>query len=97
MKVNETSNLAPVRALRPAEPAEKVRSANQDKVSTEERERVGNMSSEAKEMAGQNRAARLQALEAQVQSGTYKPNAGRIAEQILADVELEVSLRSMLN
>ena len=96
MKVNDTTPLAPVRALRPAEPAQKVKSAK-DKVSTNEQERVSTVTSEAQELASKERSVRLQELEAQVQAGTYKPDAGRIAEQILAEAELNARIRSMLN
>lgn len=96
MKVNDTTPLAPVRSLRPAEQTQKVNSAK-DKVSTNEQERVNTVTNEAQELASKERSVRLQELEAQVQSGSYKPDAGRIAEQILAEAELNARIRSLLN
>ena len=96
MKVNDTTPLAPVRSLRPAEQTQQVNSAK-DKVSTNEQERVSTVTSEAQELASKERSVRLQELEAQVQSGSYKPDAGRIAEQILAEAELNARIRSLLN
>ena len=96
MKVNDTTPLAPVRSLRPAEQTQQVNSAK-DKISTNEQERVSTVTSEAQELASKERSVRLQELEAQVQSGSYKPDAGRIAEQILAEAELNARIRSLLN
>jgi anti-sigma28 factor (negative regulator of flagellin synthesis) len=96
VKVNDTTPLAPVRSLRPAEQTQQVNSAK-DKISTNEQERVSTVTSEAQELASKERSVRLQELEAQVQSGSYKPDAGRIAEQILAEAELNARIRSLLN
>lgn len=50
----------------------------------------------AKRVATQQRAARLEQLEAAIRSGHYVPNASQIANQILATAELDAKLRVML-
>jgi len=51
----------------------------------------------AKQAAGGNaRAARLERLEAQVRAGGYRPDPSRMAEQILADAEIDARLQAMI-
>jgi anti-sigma28 factor (negative regulator of flagellin synthesis) len=47
--------------------------------------------------AGSRHAARLQQLESQVRSGGYRPDPSRVAEQILADAEVDARLQAMLD
>jgi negative regulator of flagellin synthesis FlgM len=47
--------------------------------------------------AGGKRAARLERLEAEVRSGTYRPDPSRVAEQILSDAEVDARISAMLN
>lgn len=46
--------------------------------------------------AGGQRAARTERLEAQVRSGGYRPDPGRVAEQILADAEVDARISALL-
>jgi negative regulator of flagellin synthesis FlgM len=51
----------------------------------------------ARKALGQNRSIRLEAIEAAVRQGTFKPDPQRIAQKILADAELSAVLQAMLN
>ncbi len=51
---------------------------------------------EARRSAVSDRANRLKEVEAAVRQGTYKPDAGRIAERILEDAEITARLRAAL-
>jgi anti-sigma28 factor (negative regulator of flagellin synthesis) len=50
----------------------------------------------AKKAAGGKRAVRLERLEAEVRSGGYRPDPGRVAEQILADAEVDARMVALL-
>lgn len=50
----------------------------------------------AMRMAEGQRASRMREVEAAVKAGTYRPDAGRIAERILASAELDAQLRAVL-
>lgn len=50
----------------------------------------------AHQASGGRRGARAERLEAQVRSGTYRPDPGRVAEQILADAEIDARISSLL-
>lgn len=43
-----------------------------------------------------SRAARTEKLEAQVRSGGYRPDPSRVAEQILADAEIDARISALL-
>lgn len=46
--------------------------------------------------AGGRRVARLERLEAEVRSGSFRPDPGRVAAQILADAEVDARIAAML-
>jgi anti-sigma28 factor (negative regulator of flagellin synthesis) len=46
-------------------------------------------------MAAGERSERLHVLTQAVRSGTYRPNASQLAEQILAEAELDAKLARM--
>jgi negative regulator of flagellin synthesis FlgM len=50
----------------------------------------------ARQAMGNDRAVRLDAIEAAVRQGTFKPDPQRIAQRILEDAELTALLQSML-
>ena len=52
--------------------------------------------SHAQKAAGAGHASRLRDIENAVRLGTYKPDVGRIAEEILASAELDARLRTTL-
>jgi anti-sigma28 factor (negative regulator of flagellin synthesis) len=51
----------------------------------------------ARRSSGGAHAARLEQLEAQVKSGGYKPDPSQVAQQILADAEVEARIQAMLD
>jgi negative regulator of flagellin synthesis FlgM len=97
MKVHDASQ---IKALQPgptadAPPAPKERRAP-DRVSTEGSAKVAAAVAAASQGAGTARAARLRAIEAAVQNGTYKPDPQRIAQQILDEAEIAARLQALL-
>jgi negative regulator of flagellin synthesis FlgM len=97
MKVQESS---PISAL-PGSAAETTREPREasraaDRVSTAQTERVAAAIAEASQAAGAGRAARLRNIEAAVQSGAYRPDPQRIAQEILAEAELAARLQVLL-
>ena len=68
----------------------------QDRVSVDAVREVEGAVVAAKASAGGGRAAQLQRLETQVRSGGYQPDPSRVAEQILADAEIDARLQAML-
>ena len=67
-----------------------------DRVSTDDTAKVAVAISQASASAGSARAAKLQAIEAAVRQGTYRPDPQRIATQILDDAELAARLQALL-
>jgi anti-sigma28 factor (negative regulator of flagellin synthesis) len=66
-----------------------------DRVSTTEAQVVRQVEV-ARSNATGARAARLRDIENAVRSGSYKPSASRVAEEILAAAELDAKLRALL-
>jgi negative regulator of flagellin synthesis FlgM len=98
MKVKDTSEIRPVDANRTPESkrTQGARVAHSDTVSTESRAELDAAVAAARQGMGQNRTARLEAIEAAIRQGTFKPDPQRIAQQILDDAELTAVLQSML-
>lgn len=94
MKVKGTKNVDSVKATQPV--AGERRSTVRDRVSTGASARLEAAVAEAQRQAGLERAARLEALEAAVKSGIYRPDPQRIAQEILYSAELAARLRAML-
>jgi negative regulator of flagellin synthesis FlgM len=100
MKVTDASQiraLAPGQAPEPAKTPAAERGAAGDRVSTEDSARIAAAISQASLTAGAGRAARLQAIEAAVRQGTYRPDPERIAQEILDDAELAARLQVMFS
>jgi len=99
MKVKDASELRGIEANRPAEPKQapvKASSAKTDKVSTEAKAQVEAAVHAAQQSLGSERAVRLEAIEAAVRQGAFKPDPGRIAQRILEDAELTAKLQALL-
>jgi hypothetical protein len=77
-------SVATVERVTPVEPAERV--------TTEQTEEVQGAVVRSVAFAASERALRLQALAQAVRSGSYRPSATALAEQILAAAELEARL-----
>ncbi|MFL5261891.1 MAG: flagellar biosynthesis anti-sigma factor FlgM [Anaeromyxobacteraceae bacterium] len=98
MKVNDASQ---IRALSPEKPVEPGRTPAaqrgepEDRVSTAESGSVAAAIAAASTGASTARAAKLQAIEAAVRQGTYRPDPARIAQQILEDAELSARLQAI--
>ena len=99
MKVKDASELRGIDANRPAEPKKapaKASSSTTDKVSTEVKAQVEAAVSAARDALGSERAVRLEAIEAAVRQGAFKPDPNRIAQRILDDAELTAKLQALL-
>ncbi|HEY7725431.1 MAG TPA: flagellar biosynthesis anti-sigma factor FlgM [Anaeromyxobacteraceae bacterium] len=68
----------------------------EDRVSTEESARVAAAVAAAARRGGGSRAQMLHAIETAVRQGTYRPDPGRIAQQILDEAELAARLQILL-
>lgn len=98
MQVKDTSEVRGVDASRAPDAKKTEGSAKQaDKVSTEARAQVDAAAAAARQAVGSNRNVRLEAIEAAIRNGTFKPDPARIAQRILDDAEVTAMLQSMLN
>ena len=95
MKISDTKSVAQVgitpRQSKPAGAADPT-----DTVSNQAAEKVARGVSVARQASGVNRGARLQQLETAIRAGTYQPDAGRIAAQILDAAQLDARLQALL-
>ena len=96
MKISDTNAVAQVgispRQTKPAGPADPT-----DTVSNQADAKVARAVSIARQATGVNRSARLQELETAIKAGTYQPDAGRIADQILDAAQLDARLQALLS
>lgn len=100
MKIKDSSEIKRVETAKPgdsrrAQAPDPSRTA--DKVTTEARAAVDAAAAAARQALGANRSVRLEAIEAAVRQGSFKPDPQRIAQRILEDAELSAMLQSMLN
>jgi anti-sigma28 factor (negative regulator of flagellin synthesis) len=95
MKVRETKDIQGVdrAAVAPAEAH--VRHAS-DKVTVEEVRPPADLVAAARHNATAGRAERLRQLESALKGGHYRPDAQRIADQILSTAEIDARLRAMM-
>lgn len=100
MKVKDASELRGVEASRPPEPKKKTESSSSsaasDKVSNEVKAQVAAAATAARQAVGNDRAVRLEAIEAAVRQGAFKPDPSRIAQRILDDAELTAKIQALL-
>jgi negative regulator of flagellin synthesis FlgM len=68
-----------------------------DRVSVDASKGAESSISAARRSSTTDRAARMQKLEASVRSGTYSPDPGRVAEQILSDAEVDARIHAIMN
>jgi len=98
MKVKDTGEVRRVDANRTTETKKESASASAtDKVSTEAKAQVEAAANAARQSLGSNRAVRLEAIEAAIRQGTFKPDPARIAQRILDEAEVTAMLQSMLH
>ena len=96
MKVTEVKTVVGPERAKPVEPHAADGAGPKDRVSVEATKEVEASIAVAKKAASGKRAARLERLEAEVRSGGYRPDPGRVAEQILADAEVDARMAAML-
>ena len=96
MKVNETKPANAVERVVPGQTTTSDAAAPKDRVSVEAVREVETAVAVARRSAGGARAARLERLETAVRSGTFRPDPSRVAEQILADAEIDAKLQAIL-
>jgi len=102
MKVSDSTPIAgPDRAPAPQASTSSAGAAAaqgaRDRVSVDASKGAESSITSARRTSGTDRAARLQKLEASVRSGTYAPDPGRVAEQILSDAEVDARLQAMMS
>lgn len=98
MKVRDASQ---IKAVQPTAQADALREARErrertERVSTAQTEKVASAIADASRRAGTSRAARLQAIEAAVRQGVYRPDPQRIAQQILNEAEIAAKVQALL-
>lgn len=100
MKVKDASEVRRVDANRAQESRRSPAGAGAavpDKVSTDSKAQLDAAATAARQALGNNRTVRLEAIEAAIRQGTFKPDPARIAQRILDDAELTATLQVMLN
>ena len=93
MKINDSKEIS---ALQPTRSATESPAERRDQVSLEHTHGIMEQISSARAAAGASRAARLQAVEAAVRSGQFKPDPRQIAQRILDAAELDARLQALL-
>ena len=96
MKVAGVKSVVGPERAKPVEPHAPDGTGPKDRVSVQATKEVEASVAVAQKAAGGKRAARLERLEAEVRSGGYRPDPGRVAEQILGDAEVDARLTAML-
>jgi anti-sigma28 factor (negative regulator of flagellin synthesis) len=66
-----------------------------DKVTIEGRH-VAELLSSSRMRSDNARTGRLEQLESQIRAGTYRPDAGQLAEKLLSAAEVDARLRALL-
>ncbi len=97
MKVTDISQ---IKALEPGKSPEPGRTpaterGTGDRVSTDDSAKIAAAVAQATKSASAGRSAKLQAIEAAVRQGTYKPDPQRIAQEILDDAVLAARLQAL--
>jgi anti-sigma28 factor (negative regulator of flagellin synthesis) len=93
MKINETKEIVALRGVATAG-TQKV-GVREDRVTAQATESALKAIAAVRQNTG-SRSARLEALAAAIEAGTYQPDPNLIAQEILEDAELIARLRAML-
>ncbi len=94
MKINETKEIVAIRESVRADTA-KV-GAREDRVTAQATESALKAIAAVRQATGPSRSARLDALAASIEAGTYQPDPSAIAREILDDAELIARLQAIL-
>ncbi|MEW5738127.1 MAG: flagellar biosynthesis anti-sigma factor FlgM [Myxococcota bacterium] len=96
MKVHDTHTAVPLQASSSSTSPARAKD-EKDKVTLERTQKLQADIDRAKLSAGAGRAAQLQALEAAIRNGTFKPSPQQLAEKLLQSAELDARLRALLD
>ena len=98
MKIKDPSEIRRVDARRTpaAREAQAAATPAGDKVSTDEQARLAAAVDAARSAAAGSRAVNLEAIQAAIRQGTFRPDPQRIADRILDDAEITAALQAML-
>jgi anti-sigma28 factor (negative regulator of flagellin synthesis) len=96
MKVTDVKSVVGPERVKPAEGQAPELGGPKDRVSVEASKEAEATIAVARKAASGKRAARLERLEVEVRSGGYRPDPGRVAEQILADAEIDARMVALL-
>lgn len=98
MKITEASQikaLAPSKLPEAGRTQSAAREDQGDRVSTDDSAKVAAAIASASQAASAGRSEKLQAIEAAVRQGTYRPDPQRIAQEILDEAELAARLQAL--
>jgi len=96
MKISDTQQTVPIAPAAPSKAATQGAEPTADKVSQDQSEQFAQTVAVAQQAQGSARTARLQQLTDAVRNGTYKPDPGQVAENILDDAEIDARMQAML-
>jgi anti-sigma28 factor (negative regulator of flagellin synthesis) len=94
MKVDKTKEVGGVDRAPPSTERLPVRPRT-DRVSIEEARQAEEVIKTVRGHADTGRAARLASIESAIRNGTYRPDPGRLAEQLLSQAEVDARLRAL--
>jgi negative regulator of flagellin synthesis FlgM len=97
MKVSDVSPVVAPERVAAQQAASTAVQGTPDRVSVNATRNAEASVAAARRSTGTDRASRMQQLEASVRSGTYAPDPGRVAEQLLSDAEVDARLQSMMS
>ena len=99
MKVSDASEIRQVEPKQQADAGRaapvKEPAASPERVSVDQSARLQEAVASVQRNLGMTRSAKLEAIEAAVRQGTYKPDPGRIAQEILNDAEITAALQAV--
>jgi anti-sigma28 factor (negative regulator of flagellin synthesis) len=96
MKISDTPQAVPIGPTTPVRAAAVGAEPTSDKVSQDQSQHFAKTVAVAQQTQVNTRTARLQQLTEAVRNGSYKPDAGQIAENILDDAEIDARMQAML-
>lgn len=96
MKVTDIKAVLAPDKVKGPEARESEATAPKDRVSVQAAKEAEAAVAAASRTAGGRRAARLERLEAEVRSGGFRPDPGRVAAQILADAEVDARIAALM-
>jgi anti-sigma28 factor (negative regulator of flagellin synthesis) len=97
MKVSDLSPVIAPERVAAQQAASTAVQGTPDRVSVNATRNAEASVSAARRSTGTDRASRMKELEASVRSGSYAPDPGRVAEQILSDAEVDARLKAIIS